>query len=150
AVRDDEGGGQGRRGRTPRLWHSPVLHSHVEAVSIPKKRTRRGRPPKAETPQVEVRYRLVVRPEALLPSEDAHGWTVLATTLRSEQCTDVEMLQAYQEQHITVEPGFRWIKNPAAISRVWLEKPERIAALAMLTVVALLVDAVIQRQVRLC
>jgi hypothetical protein len=48
-----------------------------------------------------------------------------------------------------VEPGFRWIKNPAAISPVWLEKPERIAALAMLTVVGLLVYAIIQRQVRL-
>jgi hypothetical protein len=59
------------------------------------------------------------------------------------------MLQAYQEQHVTVEPSFRWIKNPAAISPVWLEKPERIAALAMLTVVGLLVYAVIQRQVRL-
>jgi transposase len=64
-------------------------------------------------------------------------------------CTDAELLQAYQEQHITVEPGFRWIKNPAAISPVWLEKPERIAALAMLTVVGLLVYTVIQRQVRL-
>ena len=33
--------------------------------------------------------------------------------------------------------------------RLWLEKPERIAAFAMLTVVRLLVYAVIQRQVRL-
>jgi transposase len=121
----------------------------VEAVSTPKKRPRRGRPPKAEAPQVEVRSRLVVHPEALLPSEDAYGWTVLATTLRSEEGTDGEMLQAYQEQHITVEPGFRWSKHPAAISPVWLEKPVRIAALAMLTVVGLLVYAVIQRQVRL-
>ena len=48
-----------------------------------------------------------------------------------------------------LEPGFRWIKNPAAISPVWLEKPERIAALAMLTVIGLLVYSVIQRQVRL-
>ena len=48
-----------------------------------------------------------------------------------------------------MEPGFRWIKNPAAISPVWLEKPERIAALAMLTVVGLLVYSLIQRQVRL-
>ena len=48
-----------------------------------------------------------------------------------------------------MEPGFRWIKNPAAISPVWLEKPERIAALAMLTVVGLLVYSIIQRQVRL-
>ena len=84
-----------------------------------------------------------------MPSKEEYGWTVLATTLRPEGCTDAEVLQAYQEQHITVEPGFRWIKNPAAMSPVWLEKPERIAALAMLTVVGLLVYAVIQRQVRL-
>jgi transposase len=43
----------------------------------------------------------------------------------------------------------RWIKNPAAVSPVWLEKPERIAALALLTVRGLLVYSVIQRQVRL-
>jgi transposase len=48
-----------------------------------------------------------------------------------------------------VEPGFRWIKNPAAISPVWLEKLERLAALAMRTVVDLLVYSLIQRQVRL-
>ena len=149
AISDYEGRGQGRRGRKPRLWRYHALHYHVEAVHSPKKRTRRGRPPKAEAPEVEVRYRLVVHPEAVVPPEDAHGWTVLATTLRSEVGTDVELLQAYQEQHITVEPGFRWIKNPAAISPVWLEKPERIAALAMLTVVGLLVYAVSQRQVRL-
>ena len=87
--------------------------------------------------------------EALVPAEDTYGWTVLATTVPPEVCTDTESLQADQEQHITGEPGFRWIKNPAAISPVWLEKPERIAALAMLTVVGLLVYAVIQRQVRL-
>jgi len=149
AMAEYAGRGQGRRGRQPRPWRYHVLHSRVEAVSVPQKRRRRGRPPKAEAPQVEVRYRLVVHPEALVPSEDAHGWTVLATTLPPEVCTDTERLQAYQEQHSTVAPGFRWIKHPAAISPVWLEKPERIAALAMLTVVGLLVYAVLQRQVRL-
>jgi transposase len=149
AIAEYDGRGQGRRGRKPRPWRYHVLHYRVEAVDVPQKRTRRGRPPQSEAPQVEVRYRLVVHPEALVPSEDAHGWTVLATTVRPEGCPDAELLQAYQEQHITVAPGFRWIKNPAAISPVWLEKPERIAALAMLTVVGLLVYAVIQRQVRL-
>src|SRR5207245_4194014 len=81
--------------------------------------------------------------------EKDHGWTVLATTVSSEGGTDAEVLRAYQEQNTTVEPGFRWIKNPAAIAPVWLEKPERIAALAMLTVVGLLVYSIIQRQVRL-
>jgi hypothetical protein len=149
AIRDYEGRGQGRRGRKPRLWRSHALHYHIEAVRSPKKRTRRGRPPKAEAPEVAVRSRLVVPPEAVVPPDDAQGWTVWATTMRSEGCTDVELLQAYQEQHSTVEPGFRWIKNPAAITPVWREKPERIAALAMLTVVGLLGYAVIQRQVRL-
>jgi transposase len=149
AIADYEGRGQGRRGRPPHPWRYHALHYRVEAVSVPKKRTRRGRPPKTEGPQGEVRYRLVVHREALVPAEDTYGWTVLATTVQPEVCTDTEILQAYQEQHITVEPGFRWIKNPAAISPVWLEKPERIAALAMLTVVGLLVYAVIQRQVRL-
>jgi hypothetical protein len=149
AIAEYEGCGQGRRGRKPHPWRYHVLHYRVEAVSVPQKRTRRGRPPKTEMPPVEVRYCLRVSSEAVVPAEDAHGWTVLATTLRPEECTDTEMLQAYQEQHIPVEPGFRWIKNPAAISPVWLEKPERIAALAMLTVVGLLVYAVIQRQVRL-
>src|SRR5499427_157000 len=149
ASAEYEGRGQGRRGRKPRPWRYHALHYQVEAVSVPQKRTRRGRPPKAEAPQVESRYRLRVHSQALVPSEDTHGWTVLATTVGPEGCPDTELLQAYQEQHITVEPGFRWIKNPAAISPVWLEKPERIAALAMLTVVGLLVYAIIQRQVRL-
>jgi transposase len=149
AITEYAGRGQGRRGRQPRLWRYHTLHYRVGAVTSPAKRMRRGRPPKAEAPQVEVRYRLVIHAEAVSPSADAHGWTVLATTLRPEVCTDAELLRAYQEQHISVEPGFRWIKNPAAIGPVWLEKPERIAALAMLTVMGLLVYAVIQRQMRL-
>src|SRR2546428_14024056 len=67
AISDYEGRGQGRRGRTPYLWRYHALHSHVEAGSIPKKRTRRGRPPKAEAPQVEIPHRLVGRPEGPSP-----------------------------------------------------------------------------------
>lgn len=81
-------------------------------------------------------------------SED-NSWTARATTVSEEVWTDAEVLQAYQEQHTTVELGLRWIKNPAAISPMWQEKPERIAASAMLTVVGLLVYSLIQRQVRL-
>jgi hypothetical protein len=100
-------------------------------------------------PQLETSYRLVTAVETLARAEGENGWTVLATTVSRERCSDAEILSAYQEQHTTGEPGFRWIKNPAAISPVWLEKPERIAALAMRTVRGLLVYALIQRQVRL-
>jgi len=91
----------------------------------------------------------VVEVEALANAGEDNGWMTLATTVDAEVCPDVDILQAYQDQNTTVEPGFRWIKNPAAIAPVWLEKPERIAALAMLTVLGLLVYSVIQRQVRL-
>jgi hypothetical protein len=92
---------------------------------------------------------VAVEVEALANPEEDNGWTVLATTVSGESGADAEILQVYQDQNATVEPGFRWIKNPAAIAPVWLEKPERIAALAMLTVLGLLVYSVIQRQVRL-
>ena len=113
------------------------------------RRARRGRPAKTDSPPLEAGYRLVGEVEALANPGEDNGWTVLATTVSAESCADVEILEAYQDQNTTVEPGFRWIKNPAAIAPVWLEKPERIAALAMLTVLGLLVYSVIQRQVRL-
>jgi len=149
AITDYEGRGQGRRGRRPRPWQYHTVRYRVAPETRRTRRTRRGRPAKTEPPPTETCYRLVVEAEARDKAQEENGWTVLATTVQAERCSDAGILHAYQEQHTSVEPGFRWIKNPAAISPVWLEKPERIAALAMLTVVGLLVYAVIQRQVRL-
>jgi transposase len=76
------------------------------------------------------------------------GWLVLATTIEASICSDAGMVRVYRNQTTTVEQGLRWIKNPAAIHPVWLEKRERIAVLSILTVVGLLVYGLIQRQVR--
>lgn len=149
AIAEDEGRRQGRRGRRPRPWRYHTLRYRVVMATRRTRRARRGRPAKTEPPPMETCYRLGVEVEVLANVDEENGWTVLATTVSPDVCSDAEILQAYQEQHTTVEPGFRWIKNPAAISPVWLEKPERIAALAMLTVLGLLVYAVLQRQVRL-
>jgi Domain of unknown function (DUF4277) len=149
AMAEYEGRGQGRRGRRPRPWRYHTVGYHVVADTRRTHRPRRGRPAKTDPPATEGGYRVVVEVEALANPEEDHGSTVLATTVSPEVSTDAEILQAYQEQHTTVDPGFRWIKHPAAIAPVWLEKPERIAALAMLTVVGLLVYSIIQRQVRL-
>src|SRR5262249_11197621 len=88
------GRGQGRRGRQPRPGRDPGRRYQVEAVRVPHTRTRRGRPPKAEVPQGEVRSRLRGHPEALGPAEDTPGWTVLATPVGPAGCTDAELLQA--------------------------------------------------------
>jgi transposase len=149
ASTEYEGRGPGRRGRRPRPWRYHAVRYRVVAETRRARRVRRGRPATTDPPPTEAGYRLEVEVRGLANPEEDNGWTVLATTVPPEACTDTEILQAYQEQNTTVEPGFRWIKNPAAIAPVWLEKPERIAALAMLTVLGLLVYSVIQRQVRL-
>ena len=149
AIAEYEGQGQGHRGRRPRLWRYHVVRYHSVAATRRTRRARRGRPAKMDPPPMESGYRLEVEVEALANAEEDNGWTVLATTGAAEVCPDADIVQAYQDQNTTVEPGFRWIKNPAAIAPVWLEKPERIAALAMLTVLGLLVYSVLQRQVRL-
>jgi transposase len=149
AIAEYEHRRPGQRGRRPQSWRYHAVRYRVVADTRRTRRPRRGRPAKTDPPPLESGYRLVVEVEALANAEEDNGWTVLATTVSAEGCGDGEILQAYQDQTSTVEPGFRWIKNPAAIAPVWLEKPERIAALAMLTVLGLLVYSVIQRQVRL-
>jgi transposase len=149
AIAEYAGRGRERRGRRPRPWRYHTVRYRIVAATRHTRRARRGRPAKTALPPTESGYRVVVEVESLSHLEEDNGWTVLATTVPHEGATDAEILQAYQDQTTTVEPGFRWIKNPAAIAPVWLEKPERIAALAMLTVIGLLVYSLIQRQVRL-
>src|SRR5499433_3904021 len=139
AIAEYEGRGQGRRGRQPRPWRYHTLRYGIVAESRRPRRVRRGRPAKTDPAPTEAGYRLVVEVEVRRHPEEDHGWTVLATTGRPEGGTDAEILQAYQDQNTTVEAGFRWIKNPAASAPVWLEKPERIAALQMTTGIGLLV-----------
>jgi transposase len=120
----------------------------VEVQWQRKKRTQRGRPRNAEAVAHERVSRLRLTTQVLSPPVSTFGWLVLATTVSEQTAGDAEIVRAYREQTTTVEPGGRWIKNPAAISPVWREKPQRIAALAMLTVVGLVVYCLIQRQVR--
>ena len=127
--------GPGRRGRQPPAWRFHPVRDRVVADTRSTRRGRRGRPAQTARPPTAAGFRLAVEVKALVNPEEDQGWTVLATTVGAGGWADAEILEAYQEQHTTVEPGFRWIKNPAAITPVWLEKPERMAALARLPVV---------------
>jgi transposase len=148
AIAEYEGRGPGRRGRAATRWRYHGMRYQVEAHRQRQKRSQRGRPRKGERPFEEVVYQIRVETQALAPPVVTFGWLVLATTIDERTCRDAEMVKAYRDQTTTVERGFRWIKNPAAISPVWLEKRQRIAALAMLTVMGLLVYGLIQPQVR--
>jgi transposase len=148
AIAAYEGRGSGQRGRPATPWRYHEVRYEVKAHRQRQKRAQRGRPRKGEEPQEDIVYQLKVSTQALAAPVATFGWLVLATTIDASICGDAEIVRAYRDQTTTVERGFRWIKNPAAIHPVWLEKRERIAALAMLTVVGLLLYGLIQRQVR--
>lgn len=148
AIAAYEGRGGGRRGWPADRWRCHKVHYRAQVQWQRQKRARRGRPPQGEVVPAALVYRLQVESKALRPPIATCGWMVLSTTVDEQRCGNAEIVRAYREQTTTVEPGLRWIKNPAAISPVWLEKPERIAALAMLTVVGRVVYGLIQRQVR--
>jgi transposase len=121
AIAEYAGQGQGRRGRRPRPWRYHTVRYGIVAEIRHTRRARRGRPAKTDPPPTESGYRVMVEVEVLSNPEEDNGWTVRATTVHPEAGTDTEILQAYHDQNTTVEPGFRWIKNPAAIAPVWLD-----------------------------
>ena len=144
AIAEYEGRGPGRRGRAATRWRYHAVRYQVEAHRQCQTRSKRGWPRKDERSLEDVVYQLRVEAQALAPPVPTFGWLVLATTIDETTCGGAELIKAYRDQTTTVERGFRWIKNPAAITPVWLEKRKRIAALAMLTVVGLLVYGLIQ------
>src|SRR5262245_38387385 len=119
------------------------------AAPRPPRRARRGRPATTAPPPTEAGSRVVVAVEGLRHPAADQGWTVRATTGPPAAGTATALLPASQDHTSPVDPGFRWRKPPAASAPVWLEKPERMAALARLTVVGVLVYRSLQRQVRL-
>jgi transposase len=114
---------------------------------------KRGRP-KKEDPPAEQRFRIHAQAqtnaqalrEALLPL----GKFILATNELDQQALPApEILSHYQDQN-QVEKGFRFLKSPLCMAEsVFLKKPKRIVALAMVMCLALMVYAMAERKLRL-
>ena len=123
--------------------------SSREIVKVPIRG--RGRPKKGVTP--EYRYQLEASLELkadVVEREKARsGRFILATNvLDSEQLSDDEMLQEYKAQQST-ERGFRFLKDPMFFTdSVFIKTPKRVAALAMVMGLCLLVYSDCQRALR--
>jgi transposase len=70
--------------------------------------------------------------------------------LDTQQFPSVQILANYTDQGISVERGFRFLKDPLFFAQsLFLKKPERIMALMMIMGLALLIYALAERQLRL-
>jgi transposase len=116
--------------------------------------TRRGRPTAADEPRV-VGYSLKGDIHEHQPGIDEArrnlGKFIIATNeLNPQRLSASEMLANYTDQGITVERGFRFLKDPLFFAdSLFLKKPERIMALIMIMGLALLIYALAERQLRL-
>ena len=110
-----------------------------------------GRPAKGQQPQLSYQVVAIIVPqdEAIRLAQRRAGRFILATNLLdSTILSDDEILQEYKGQQ-SCERGFRFLKDPLFFtSSVFLNTPQRVAALAMVMGLCLLVYTLGQRQLR--
>ena len=78
------------------------------------------------------------------------GMFVVATNeLDTQLLSDLEVFEAYKDQNISVERGFRFLKDPVFYAEsLYLKKPKRIMALIMVMTLSLLIYSLAERKIR--
>lgn len=141
-----------------KLLSSKTLHrteGRVESFNVVRKRPW-GRPrADATPPQTDTRYRLVldtceVDDDAVARLRRSKSHFVLITDhLDRTTHTDADILHEYRQQHLVEgHNGFRWLKGPTQIAPVFLKRTERISALGLVFMLALMVRNSLQFTVR--
>jgi transposase len=119
----------------------------VEIIEYPK----RGRPRKDEVGQkhYQISATLIPQPHAMDVEIQRAGRFILATNVLDEQVLgDEDVLTEYKAQQST-ERGFRFLKDPLFFtSSIFLNTPQRVAAMAMVMGLCLLVYSLGQRSLR--
>ena len=129
-------------------YHQP----DISIISVPHYTTS-GRPKKTDKP-THFRYRIegkvVADIETIEHLKRSKGRFVLATNeLETTLLDDATLLEVYKAQNISVERGFRFLKDPLFFAHsLFLEKPQRIMALLMVMGLSLLVYALAEKWVR--
>ena len=112
---------------------------------------KRGRPRKDEVGQkhYQISATLIPQPNAMDMEIQRAGRFILATNVLDEQVLgDEDVLTEYKAQQAT-ERGFRFLKDPLFFtSSIFLNTPQRVAAMAMVMGLCLLVYSLGQRSLR--
>ncbi|MEJ6485443.1 IS1634 family transposase [Nostoc punctiforme UO1] len=101
-----------------------------------------------DTISYQIIGRIETRPEIISAEKIKAGRFILATNiLDKNEITNQQILEEYKDQQSN-ERGFRFLKDPLFFtSSVFVKKPERVEAIAMIMGVCLLVYKVISRNI---
>lgn len=136
--------------RFNQLWKYHHAVAQVEPIT---KYAHAGRPTGTTDPDI-VAYCLTgivsALTDALESAKKTLGKFIVATNqLDPEHLSSKGMLEHYTQQAVSVERGFRFLKDPLFFAHsLFLKKPERIMALVMIMTLALLIYALAERQLR--
>lgn len=86
-------------------------------------------------------------PAVISQAERFDGIVLLCTTVPVERLTAGAVMTKYKEQ-VSVEQTIDFIKSPVQIRPMWLHAPRRLAGLTLLIMIAVLVAALLEYQIR--
>src|SRR5919201_1403775 len=138
-----------------KLRAQPSAYHRVEVVVEARPTYGPGRPSQKQPRVVTaLRYGLQAtiheRAEVIARKVQELGCFVLLTNVSTEGAmahSAGEVLRAYKEQH-GVEQNCAFLKDPVIVNSMFLKKPERIAALGMILLLALLLWRLVERALR--
>jgi transposase len=124
------------------------IHQAVADAAPITQYARRGRPSPEDEPEIVgygLKGSLSADPERVETAKRNLGKFIIATNeLDPQKLSSKQMLEIYTYQGVSVERGFRFLKDPLFFAdSLFLKKPERIMGLA------LLIYALAERQLRL-
>ena len=131
------------------------LHYHRVDYTLEshKHHGRRGRPQK-NAEALEVRWKikgtLIQDREAIESAKKTKGVFIIATNeLDDQKLSQEQLLNVYKSQGVSVERGFRFLKDPLFYAEsLYLKSPSRIMALIMVMCLSLLVYALAEKKIR--
>ncbi len=113
-----------------------------------------GRPSAGDEPEIVgygLKGSISADPDRVEAAKRTLGKFIIATNeLDVQKLSSTHLLENYTDQGVSVERGFRFLKDPLFFAdSVFLKKPERIMALMMIMGLALLIYSLAERQLRL-
>lgn len=111
-----------------------------------------GRPKKGIEPtklSYKLKARLISIPSARQASIEAGSCYVIGTNLEAEQLKGEEVIEAYKNQHSSIERGFRFLKSPEFfVSSFYVKTVGRLMGLLVVMTLGLLVYSIMERAIR--
>lgn len=115
---------------------------------------KKGRPDKETKPKgydYFITGSLEIKPEAVGKASQYKGFFIIATNeLSEQQISNEQLLSVYKAQGVSVERGFRFLKDPLFYAEsLYLKSEKRIMALLMIMGISLLVYSLAEKELRL-